>query len=179
MNDFFFFNTGHRIWTQVCLIPKTILFPVSYAVFLPSVNTSWAPTMHQALCWAQKRTKMSRKHCFSLREKNKSLPILPIFNSGAELLFFLFLAVLGLHCCMQALSSWERGYSLAVVHGLLIEVASLVAEHGLWCSQSAVVVTHRLICLVAYGIFPNQGWNPAMAGRLLTTGPPGKYRTCF
>ena len=65
--------------------------------------------MHQALCWAQKRTKMSRKHCFSLREKNKSLPILPIFNSGAELLFFLFLAVLGLHCCIQALSSWERG----------------------------------------------------------------------
>ena len=89
---------------------KDHLFPVSYAVFLPSVNTSWAPTMHQALCWAQRRTKMSRKHCLPLRERNKNLPILPIFNSRGRASFFpFFLAVLGLHCCMQALSSWERG----------------------------------------------------------------------
>ena len=35
----------------------------------------------------------------------------------------LFLAVLGLHCI--------GGYSLVAVHGLLIAVASLVAENGL------------------------------------------------
>ena len=35
----------------------------------------------------------------------------------------LFLAVLGIHCCM--------GFSLVVEHGLLIVVASLVAEHRL------------------------------------------------
>ena len=36
---------------------------------------------------------------------------------------YLFLAALGLHC--------ERGLLFLAVHGLLIAVASLVAEHGL------------------------------------------------
>ena len=44
----------------------------------------------------------------------------------------LFMAALGLSCCMQAFSSCsERGLLFVVVRGLLIEVASLVAEHGL------------------------------------------------
>ena len=43
-----------------------------------------------------------------------------------------FLAVLGLHCCAQAFSSCsEQGLLFAAVRGLLIAVASLVAEHGL------------------------------------------------
>ena len=47
-------------------------------------------------------------------------------------LFYLFLAVLGLCCCAWAFSSCgERGLLFVVVHGLLIAVASLVAEHGL------------------------------------------------
>ena len=45
---------------------------------------------------------------------------------------YLSLAVLGLRCCTWALSSCsERGLFFAVVSGLLIAVASLVAEHGL------------------------------------------------
>ena len=45
--------------------------------------------------------------------------------------FILFLAVLGLRCCTWAFSSFrERGLLFVVVHGLLIVVASLVAEHG-------------------------------------------------
>ena len=45
---------------------------------------------------------------------------------------FLFLAVLRLHWCLGfSLVADSRGYSLAVVHRLLIAVASLVAEHGL------------------------------------------------
>ena len=45
---------------------------------------------------------------------------------------FLFLAVLGLRCCARAFSSCsEQGLLLVAVHGLLIAVASLVAEHGL------------------------------------------------
>ena len=50
-----------------------------------------------------------------------------------RLLFFnLFLVVLGLHCCTRAFSSCgERGLLFIAVRGLLIEVASLVAEHGL------------------------------------------------
>ena len=47
-------------------------------------------------------------------------------------LIYLFLAVLGLHYCVGFSLVAVRGrYSLAVVHGLLIAVASLVAEHGL------------------------------------------------
>ena len=45
---------------------------------------------------------------------------------------YLFLAALGLHCCAWAFSSCgERGPLFAAVCGLLIAVASLVAEHGL------------------------------------------------
>ena len=47
-------------------------------------------------------------------------------------LFILFLAALGLRCCVRAFSSCgERGLLFVVVHGLLIAVASLVAEHRL------------------------------------------------
>ena len=45
---------------------------------------------------------------------------------------YLFLAALGLHCCTRAFSSCgEQGLLFVVVHGLLIVVASLVAEHKL------------------------------------------------
>ena len=55
----------------------------------------------------------------------------------SELSFFfnfiyLFLAALGLCCCARAFSSCsERGLLSGAVRGLLIAVASLVAEHGL------------------------------------------------
>ena len=46
--------------------------------------------------------------------------------------FFFFLAVLGLRCCAQAFSSCgEQGLLFIAVRGLLIAVASLVAEHWL------------------------------------------------
>ena len=46
--------------------------------------------------------------------------------------FFFFLAALGLRCCARFFSSCgERGLFFVAVHGLLIAVASLVAEHGL------------------------------------------------
>ena len=44
---------------------------------------------------------------------------------------YLFLAALGLRCCVRAFSSCgEQGLLFFAVHGLLIAVASLVAEHG-------------------------------------------------
>ena len=56
------------------------------------------------------------------------VPICKCFTS----LIYLFLAVLGLCCCVGfSLVVVSGGYSLFVVHGLLIVVASLVAEHGL------------------------------------------------
>ena len=46
--------------------------------------------------------------------------------------FYLFLATSGVCCCTQAFTSCgERGLLFVAVHGLLIVVASLVAEHGL------------------------------------------------
>ena len=53
-------------------------------------------------------------------------------NTFICLFIYLFLAVLGLHCCTRAFSNCgERGLPFVAVHGLLIAVASLVAEHGL------------------------------------------------
>ena len=47
-------------------------------------------------------------------------------------LIYLFLTALGLRCCVQAFSSCtEWGLLFIAVRGLLIAVASLVAEHGL------------------------------------------------
>ena len=47
-------------------------------------------------------------------------------------LVLVLLAALGLHGCTQAFSSGsKRGLLFVVVCGLLIAVASLVAEHGL------------------------------------------------
>ena len=46
--------------------------------------------------------------------------------------FLIFLAVSGLPCCTRAFSSCgEQGLLFVAVCGLLIAVASLVAEHGL------------------------------------------------
>lgn len=87
---------------------------------------------------------------------------------------------LGLHCCTQAFSSClvgaSRGYYVAAVCRLLIEVASLIVEHWLWgvgtsvvvdiCSvvvapglksSVSIVVVHRLSCPEARGIFLDQG----------------------
>ena len=45
---------------------------------------------------------------------------------------YLFLAALGLRCCVRAFSSCgERGLLFVAVRRLLIAVASLVVEHGL------------------------------------------------
>ena len=75
--------------------------------------------------------------------------------------------------CGFSLVVANRGYSLAVMHGRLITVASLVAEHGLYGMQASVttscmsckatgsvVVAHELSCPSVCGIFPNQGSNP-------------------
>ena len=44
---------------------------------------------------------------------------------------YLFMALLGLHCCLGfSLVVESRGYSLVVVHGLLIAVTSVVLERG-------------------------------------------------
>ena len=64
-----------------------------------------------------------------------------------NLFIYLFLAELGLRCCVRAFSSCgDRGLLFVVVHGLQ--------------SAGLVVVAHGLSCSVACGIFPDQGSNP-------------------
>ena len=78
----------------------------------------------------------------------------------------------------------NRGYSLVVVHRLLVVVASLVVEYRLEECRlqklqhvGSVVVEHGLSCSMARGIFPDQGLNLCLLhwqGGLFTTEPPGK-----
>ena len=67
-----------------------------------------------------------------------SSDVLDIYQISQLFLFkkiyfsYLFLAALGLCCCVQAFSSCsEQGLLFVEVRGLLTAVASLVAEHGL------------------------------------------------
>ena len=54
------------------------------------------------------------------------------FKKNLFVLFNLFLAVLGLCCCMWAFTSCgEQGLLFVAVRGLLTAVVSLVVEHGL------------------------------------------------
>ena len=63
--------------------------------------------------------------------------------------FYLFLAMLGLHCCV--------GFSLVVASGGY----SLVAGHGLRIAVASLVVAHRLSCSMACEI-PDKGLNPCL-----------------
>ena len=75
---------------------------------------------------------------------------------------YLFVAVLGLHCCVGfPLDAVSRGRSLVAVPGLLIAMASLLVAPGLW-STGSIVVAHRLRGSMACGIVPDQGLNPRL-----------------
>ena len=55
------------------------------------------------------------------------------------------MTVLGLHCYAGfSLVAASRGYSLVVVHRLLIRVTSLIVEHRLSGMRALVVAAHEL-----------------------------------
>ena len=107
------------------------------------------------------------------------------------------MAALGLHCCARASSSCdERGLFFVAVRGLLIAVAclccgaralgtlaSVVAARGL-SSCGLWALEHRLSSCGARAYLLHGMWDlpgpglepvsPALAGRFLTTAPPGK-----
>ena len=100
----------------------------------------------------------------SLPPRVKRVPILLL------LLFFFFLAAPDLHCCVRALCScgkWEPFSSCGAGASHCGGLSSCGAwALGCWAS-----------CPMACEIFPDQGLNwcpPALAGGLLTSGPPGK-----
>ena len=99
-------------------------------------------------------------------------------------------AVLGLCCCVGfSLVAASGGHSPVVVCGLLIAVASLVAEHGLqslWFPGSraqARQLQHRGLA-APWHVGSSQTMEgtcvyPALAGKHLTTEPPGKSFICL
>ena len=61
-----------------------------------------------------------------------SITTLAFFFNEFIYCIYIFLAVLGLRCCVQGFSSCsEWGLLFIAVHGLLIAVASLVVQNGL------------------------------------------------
>ena len=91
-------------------------------------------------------------HCQSWASYHHQTPFDTVF-------FFLFLAVLGLRCCIQAFSGCGEWRLL-----FLVDCRLLVVVDGLSCSSAG-------------GIFPELGIepvSPTLAGSFLTTGPPGK-----
>ena len=69
----------------------------------------------------------------------------------------IILAMLGLRCCV--------GFSIVMVHGLLIVEASRVTEHRLsghgpqLQHMGSLVAACELRCSVTHGIFPDEGSN--------------------
>ena len=68
---------------------------------------------------------------------------------------WVFVAALGLSPVVAS-----GGYSLVVVYGLLLAVASLCCRAPALGRAGFGAVVHGLSCLVAYGIFLDQGSNP-------------------
>ena len=85
---------------------------------------------------------------------------------------YLFLAVLGLRFCARAFSSCgERGPPYIAVRGPLTVAASPVAERRLSSCGSRAQLLRGMWDLPRPGLEPV---SPELAGRFLTTAPPGK-----
>ena len=90
-----------------------------------------------------------------------------------------FLAALGLRFCARAFSSCgKRGPPFIAVRGPLTSWPLSISWRSTGSRRAgSVVVAHGPSCSAARGIFPDQGYepvSPALAGRFLTTAPPGK-----
>ena len=93
-------------------------------------------------------------------------------------------------CCPWAFSNCgEQGLLPSRGAGLLLAVASLVAEHGLYDAQASTVAALGLSSCGSWAQLPCGMWNlpgpgiesvsPALAGGFLSTGPPGKPTLWF
>ena len=80
--------------------------------------------------------------------------VIPFFflNEFKKTFISLFLAALGLCCCMWALGAVSKGYSLVTLHGLLVVVASLLEEHGLQGTWAQYLWLTGLVALQHVGV---------------------------
>ena len=95
---------------------------------------------------------------------------------------YLFLAVLGLHCCARAFSCCgERGPLFIAVHGPLTVAASFVADHRLQTRRLSSCGSRAQLLRGMWDL-PRPGLepvSPALASRFSTTAPPGKPTHSF
>ena len=98
-----------------------------------------------------------------------------------NLFFNLFIAVLGLRFCARAFSSCDKWWPLFIaVRGPLTIAASLL-EHRLQMRRLSNCDSRAQLLRGMWDI-PGPGLepvSPALAGRFLTTAPPGKPRWIF
>ena len=107
---------------------------------------------------------------FPRQEYWSGLPF-PSPRDFPDVMYFLFLAVLGLRCC--------TGFSLVAERGLLSGCdaqafhrggcsccgagALVVVAPGIWSTGSIVMAVAQVLnCSMACGIFLSQGWNPCL-----------------
>ena len=99
-----------------------------------------------------------------------------ILHGYLKTFLFIYLAVLGLHCCACAFSSCGK--------------RRLLSSGGAWASHCSGFPYCRACVLGAGALLPLGIWNlpgpgikpmfPELAGRFLSTGPPGKFQgSCF
>ena len=125
----------------------------------------------------------------SLRTKTSHLLRHCSFFKSINLSIYLFMAVLGLRCCAQPSSSCsEQGLLFVAVCGLLIAWLLLLRSTGSRCvgfsSCGSQALERRLSSCGAQASLLRSMWDlpgpglepvsPALAGRFLTTVPPGK-----
>ena len=181
--------------TQVCLNPEIMFTTQQFCSLCFPFSITFLKTKASG--------QISTEGCIPARaldlecQGHCSVNYLTFFLINLFITVYLFLVALDLRCCTQAFSSCgERGLLLVAVRGLLIAVASLVAEPRLQGTQASVVVAHRLSScglralehrfsgcgaraqlLRSMWDLPGPGLepvSPALAGRFLTTAPPGK-----
>ena len=96
-------------------------------LYIYSLYSHLSSTLQLTVIWFLLNNKVQQKLFYLYFTKS-----LQVLQCKPFLKIYLFLAALGLHCCARAFSSCgEWGLLLVAVRGLLIAVASLVAEHRL------------------------------------------------
>ena len=134
--------------------------------------------------------------CIVVCVNPQALSSFPFGNHKFVFFSYLFIAVLGLPCCVRAFSNCGKGRLLFIAaHGLPIVMSSVVVEPRLWALQCPRLwapmspVAHGLSncgsrVQLRLGMWDSPGpgigsVSPASAGRLFNTGSPEKSHKFF
>ena len=161
--------TDRGIWKSPAIIVDLSSSPSSSISFSTCILTHCiVRCMHIKDCYVF----LENRPCY-----HHIMPVFILFFFNLFIYLYLFLAVLGFCFCVRAFSSCsKRGPLFIAVHGPFTVPASPVAEHRLQTHRlsscgSRAQSLHGMWDLPRPGLEP---MSPALAGRFLTTAPPGK-----